>query len=137
MEQTTTVRDVLLDTYRRHGRLTAEILVEEAADTHHPLHHRFEWDDAIAGHQYRLNQGQAIIREVKVTFGSEGERKRVRAFVGVHRPDSTQAKDYVPTDEIEDPLTRNLILADFEREWKQFRTRWEHLQEFWETINGD
>lgn len=44
------------------GRLTGEDLESEARRKAHPLHHRFEWDDSVAGRLHRIRQAQEIIR---------------------------------------------------------------------------
>lgn len=45
-------------------------VVELAAAEDHPLHSFFEWDDQIAGYQYRLDQARQLIHsvEIRVTF---------------------------------------------------------------------
>lgn len=49
------------------GDLTPEAVVEAAKDKANPLHAVFEWDDAKAGHQYRVQQAGILIRSVIVT----------------------------------------------------------------------
>ena len=64
------------------GSLKAESIVDRARDPKNPLHDRFEWDDARAGHEFRLEQARSLIRHVKVTYITEEERTvRVRNFV--------------------------------------------------------
>lgn len=48
------------------GILQAEDVLEEAKNPASPLHPMFEWDNAAAAHQYRLDQARALIREVRV-----------------------------------------------------------------------
>lgn len=50
----------------RRGRVTAERLVAAAADPDHPMHEDFEWDNELAGHQYRLDQARQYIAQVRV-----------------------------------------------------------------------
>ncbi len=52
---------------QHHGRLTPEAVVNEARDPASDLHNCFEWDDATAADQHRLNQARELIRGVKVT----------------------------------------------------------------------
>lgn len=44
------------------GELRPVAIVNFARDPHTALHSRFEWDDAKAGYEYRLEQARAIIR---------------------------------------------------------------------------
>jgi hypothetical protein len=39
---------------KTHGQLTSEIVVQEATNNKNPLHSMFPWNDAHAGHRYRL-----------------------------------------------------------------------------------
>jgi hypothetical protein len=51
---------------RHDGRLTPEMVVEAARDPAHPLHERFTWDDAKAGHAHRLNEARHVIRNIRI-----------------------------------------------------------------------
>ena len=54
---------------RHNGQLHADDVLAEAKDPAHPMHRHLEWDDAKAGHQYRLQQCRAIIRIVRIEVG--------------------------------------------------------------------
>lgn len=41
-------------------------VVETATDPANALHPYFEWNDDVAGHQYRVNQARALIRTVYI-----------------------------------------------------------------------
>lgn len=110
------------------GSLTADLVVEAATPADHPLHSRFEWDDTVAGHAYRLTQAAQLLR---VTFKPDPSQPReLRAFVAV-KGKGTQRCDYVPVAEaMSDAFTRRIVLADMEREWRIFRRRYEDMSEF-------
>ncbi len=132
------LRDELRAIYERNGVLTAPIVVEESRPADAPLHHRFEWDNDVAGDAYRLVQAAQLIREVRVKYGidSKGRDKTVRAFMSVHRDpaDST----YMPTEEaFADDFTRTLLLRECEREWRVFKAKYGSLQEFAAIVVGD
>lgn len=139
------LRDALQGIYQTRGELTPAAVVDEARPVDHPLHHRFEWDNTIAGEKYREHQAAKLIRSVKIRYADtpDAEEKSVRAFLPVYKPaveadDVDESRTYAPTaDLMADDFTRRLILADFEREWKAFRTRWQHLKEFAETVRRD
>ena len=57
----------LLDLERANRRLIPEDVVKAAESPTHVLHDAFEWDNSIAGHNWRLEQARVLIREVKVT----------------------------------------------------------------------
>jgi len=62
-----------LDKIRGHNskELTPEAVVDAAKDKSNPLHAVFEWDDGKAGHQFRLQQANTLIRSVVVTVSRE------------------------------------------------------------------
>lgn len=130
------LRSLLGEIHAAHGMLTPTLVVRVAKKDDHPLHHRFEWNDKIAGHKYRLQQASDLIREVLVTYadGPEGKRK-VRAFVNVQTPDGGR---YEPIESVaQDPFTRELTLRAAEREWKTLKERYDHLAEFIELVRKD
>jgi hypothetical protein len=45
------------------GLLKPAALLEAASDPMHPLHSDFTWDNAMAGHAYRLQQARVIIHK--------------------------------------------------------------------------
>lgn len=131
------LREQLLAVRAEYGSLTAANVLDAARAIDHPLHSRFEWDDSIAAERYRESQASDLIRKVKLTFAdSSGEPKDVRAFLVVRGDEPTS--EYVPTEEVmADPFTSRLILQEFQREWKAFKARYEHLAEFAATIRQD
>jgi len=52
-------------------RLTASQVLEAAQASAHPFHSEFDWDDASAGHKYRLMKARALIRSVPVRLRIE------------------------------------------------------------------
>lgn len=62
---------------RRHrGKLSAEHVVEAARHPRHPLHPAFEWNNARAAHQHRLEQARGMIRSYYITV-IHGNREEV------------------------------------------------------------
>ena len=49
-----------------NGLLTPDQVVRDAAKKTSPLHGEFEWDDAVAGHKYRIEQARTLIAGHKV-----------------------------------------------------------------------
>jgi len=133
------LRAVLTDYYQQHGELTPEIVVEEARPETAPLHHRFEWDDAIAGEAYRREQASELIRSVNITFAvtPKGERKTVRAFYSVHQAGSVDKRGYAPTENLlEDPLATKILLKELEREVIDLKRKYGHLEQFAQIVRA-
>ena len=123
------LKDELMAIRAEHGQLTAALIVETAQDEDHPLHHRFEWDDSVAGRKYRLIQAKQLIRVVKETYiDRQGNPDDVRFFHAIPRED---AMVYEPLPEIiADDLATKILLSSMEREWRSLRKRYEKFTEF-------
>lgn len=137
----TNLRDALLTIREEHGRLTPRIVLDEASSPEHPLHPRFEWDDAVAGEKYRLRQAHELIVSVKVRYAPATETKpeqRGRAFHAVRDAEGPEPYRYEPAEDVAgDPLMAKLVLQDMEREWRALYYRYKHFEEFAEMVRGD
>jgi len=124
-----TLKDELLAIRAARGLLTPATVLDAARPPESPLHSRFEWDDGIAAEKYRLAQASDLIRSVRVNFTTATGVESVRQFV-VSGPST-----YSPIEEVaQDPISRELLLRQFERDWKTFQARYSHLAEFLESI---
>ena len=75
------------------GKLTAELLVIEAADPDSVLHKSFEWDNDKAAHQHRLDQARTLIRSVRIVTYTE--TTVVRSIAYVRDPNAGDEQGYV------------------------------------------
>lgn len=132
------LRDLLQAIYDEHGKLTPAIVVDVARAEDHPLHSRFEWDDAVAGEAWRRHQAHELIRSVRVVYKNADEKnpeKSVRAF---HAIRNETGHVYEPLDRVvNDEFSRQLVLRDMEREWLALRRRYEQFAEFVEMVRRD
>ena len=134
------VEQSLDDLMLTYGYLTAELVVKEATDPEHVLHSHFEWDDSIAGHKYRLIQGQQMIRSITVEFVNlSGRNRNMRKFLNTvteDLPEESGAKRvYVTVNEIvSTEATLAAQVAQMKLEWAAFRKRWKYLEEFAEVV---
>lgn len=119
------VRQALTDIYEAEGSLTAELVVDVASDPRSPLHYRFEWDDDIAGHQFRLVQARHLIGTFRIV-ADQRPQCRTRAFVH-----SRSLESYVPVEVVVND--RDLRAEQVERiksELRTFRLKLRGFQEF-------
>jgi len=72
----------------RRGRLDPMSLVTAAAEEDCPVHGRFEWDDAVAGTAYRLEQARHLIRRIKFEVVYQEVTERVVRYV--REPDAAE-----------------------------------------------
>ena len=69
-------------------------VVEKAKDKNSEMHSIFEWDDSVAGEEYRKIQAGKMVRDLVIVRNDETEEKtNVRYFVSTGKRDST----YTPT----------------------------------------
>lgn len=130
------LRDELSRIYTSHGQLTPKLVVDLARNPEHPLHERFEWDDAVAGERYREVQAAELIRSVKVVRkDKEPGDADVREFVHVERPTGSS---YVPLGEVlADDIATAILLRQAEREWKQMLRKYQALEGWVAMVRGD
>jgi|TARA_Y100000310_G_scaffold238070_1_gene241409 hypothetical protein len=122
--------------YSEHGKLTPAIVLDQARDEAHPLHSRFEWDDEVAAERFRTDQAHELIRSVRITYSNtEGVQRDIRAFHAVREDDGF---NYRPAEKVvDDPLAREILLRDMEREWRQLFTRFKNFSEFLQIVRKD
>jgi hypothetical protein len=66
------------------GTLPPESVVEFAKDPKTALHERFEWDDSVAGHEYRLWQARQLIAAVvHILPNHNSDPIKVRAYISL------------------------------------------------------
>ena len=69
-------------------------VVKKAKDENSEMHSIFEWDDSVAGEEYRKIQAGKMVRNLVIVRSDETEEKtNVRYFVSTGKRDST----YTPT----------------------------------------
>lgn len=128
----------LLAIRTEHGELTPQLVVDAARDEAHPLHSRFEWNDAVAGEAWRREQAHTLIQKAKIEFrpaNDDGPPRLIRGFVAVPKPDGYA---FDPVEEVaEDPFRRQLALNTMEREWKALFKRYQEYEEFFALVRLD
>lgn len=132
------LRDQLQAIYDDHGKLTPALVVDEARDEAHPLHSRFEWDDAVAGEAWRRQQAHELIRSVRVVYKEADEKNSEHSVRAYHAVRSEKEYVYEPVEKVaKDDFTRQLVLKDMEREWRALRRRYEQFEEFLAMVRRD
>lgn len=120
------------------GYVTPYQVLDAARDVSSPLHAFFEWDDSAAAEAFRLIQATGLIRSVRVKVTTSDEEERsVRGFLpariaGRELPPGA----YIPQDDIvNDPAAKEAVLRQMQRDIASCKRRYEHLAEFWSTID--
>lgn len=113
------------------GGLSPADVVEEARPAAAPLHPAFEWDDSVAGENYRRWQARALIRAVEVVYADKPAAPRA---VYVHVPASaSEEPDAAPAYQPVEVVVRNrcmyaAALGNLKRNLASARRSAEELQ---------
>lgn len=136
---TTGLAAILHGIYEANGHeLTPAAVVEASRPDDAPLHHRFEWDDSIAGERFREVQAAQIIRSVKVTRITDTERGpvQVRAFLALGETtddDLAAPWTYVALDDLSADATAQ-ILAQMEKDLSAIRRKYRNHKAALDTV---
>src|SRR3954466_16270624 len=128
---------LLREVRERRGKLTGENVVDEARPADHPLHEHFEWDDSVAGEEFKIIQARALIRRVTVTRvnATTDMPVRVRTFHSIPGP-AGRAYHQV-TEIVEEPITMRILLSQMRREFAALKKKYSHLEEFYAMLQDE
>ena len=114
------------------GDATPDAVVAAAKSVRNPLHEEFEWDNAVAAHEHRLNQARSMLRSIKVIREEMPDRPQ-RVYEVVRRPSSDKSKPQKVYQSVEDimsdPDKRAELLSRALRELVAWQKRYRQLQE--------
>lgn len=71
----------ILSRLAKRGALTPANVVAKAATEDSLLHHRFEWDDTVAGGNFRALQARKLIASVEVAIKTNSHEVKCVAYV--------------------------------------------------------
>ena len=106
--------------------LTAQAVVDESRDKSAPLHDAFEWDDGIAGEEWRKQQARVMIGNLVVRIEDKPESPKVRAYVMVSESATYESTKIVLQKEDKRETLMKLAL----KELCAFRRKYADLEEF-------
>ncbi len=134
------LRSLLTDIYDRHGKLTKELVLEEATPPESPLHGQFEWRNNVAAHEYRLEQAHRLIQSVRIVYKEDpeaGTKHYIRAWQAVQDPVSKKY-EYEPTEKVvRNPELSELVRREMARDWHNLKRRYDTFAEFWAMVKDD
>lgn len=110
------------------GILRPVDIVNRAKPADSPLHDCFEWNDRVAGHEYRLWQAREMIRYT-VTIIEPGN-KSMRVFVSLQDDRKQNGGGYrVLLDVMKSPVLREKLLQEALAELQVFQKKYRDLEE--------
>ena len=113
------------------GDLKPNVLVDVSRDPSAPLHDEFEWDDAIAGEQWRREQARHIIAHL-IYIDVQEEKPPIRAFFKIEK-DTSEYKPFEVIFRNED--TRQKLLDQALKEFASFRRKYAAITELSKAFN--
>jgi hypothetical protein len=126
---------------RADGKCPPEVVVQEATPVDSPLHQYFEWDDALASHQYRVWQARQLLGSVNITFQPPASQPDipavvVREFVSL-TPDRHDGGGYRSiTAVMAQPELQDQLLADALAEMQRFIAKYQTLAQLSHVIQA-
>lgn len=113
---------------KKYGKVTNDLVLDDAKREDSPLHPLFEWDDTVAAHKYRLSQATQLILNLHVETEVDTTVREVRAYFNTSENDRKGTFINVNS-AFENPDTRELVLKRALRELEIFRQKYESLKE--------
>ena len=109
------------------GRITKEIVLDEAQDPTNPLHPYFEWDNSEAARRYRLLQAQELIQLAVEVVGEEKIPQRI--FVNLRDDRRAKGGYSFLVDVLNDEQRRRQLINDAAYDIQIFKDKYETLKE--------
>lgn len=118
---------------QKNGLVRPHDLVEASRPEDAPLHNQFEWDDKVAGEEYRVWQARKLI--VRVQYPEKME-KRTPMYINVKISEKEQG--YMPISVIvQRESLRNQVLKDALKMIKHWQEKYSAIEELADLINQE
>jgi hypothetical protein len=115
---------------KHDGVLRSEDVVKAAKDPQNALHPCFEWNNRIAGHEYRLMQARHLIRVHVTVLDNAADVGPVNVFVSLTPDRKEPGGGYrIMVNVLEDPDQRAMLLEDAARDFRFWKSKYQHLTE--------
>lgn len=112
--------------------LTPKNIVNLARNENSVLHEMFEWDDTVAAEQYRKQQANLIIQNLKITvIADDNTERKVKAFVTVKRNTVFEPIEKV----VKDVDKYSLLLDKAYKELNGIKIKYKELQEIQDLLS--
>ena len=114
------------------NRLEAKMVVEEATKKSSVFHDYFEWDDSVAGKEYRLDQARCLIRSIKIIIKHGDEEIEVKQFINirVQNGEDEPARKYIPSEIIaKDKVLREQAIKEAMDEFIAIQFKYKGIKE--------
>lgn len=108
-------REALLElAHENDGLVTADMVVEAAADPDSPLHRHFQWDDTAAADAFRRWQARVLLAKCRITV-QDRAATNIRAFVSLPSDRKTGGGYRMTVDVLSDKDQAEELRLDMQR----------------------
>jgi hypothetical protein len=116
------------------GKEVPQRIVDSARDETSPMHFYFEWDDEIAGEQWRLSQARYMARAIVIIQKSDKKTSSIRAFVCISNSEdneNTKESRYAfSITALQDEKMYQNLLKNAMKQLIQWKKQYENFKEF-------
>jgi PAS domain-containing protein len=125
----------LVQIRKTRGQLTPPDVVQEASRGSSVLHGQFEWDNEVAGHEWRLQQARHLIACVMIVEDDDHELTQpIRAFVNLSADGESSYENTIEV--MSDTTLRERVLDALEADMERQREKLQAFSELAEVIDG-
>lgn len=110
--------------------LTPKNLVDASRDENAPMHSAFEWDDAIAGEKWRIQEARTHINHLEIVIETHAKKPTTRAYVMY---DTAKPYEDIKT-VLADPVKSNQFFEMGMKMLTDFKRRYSEVKEFAQII---
>ena len=124
--------DQLTKVEEQYGELTPKNTVDYARPAESPIHKYFEWDDARAAEEHRIQQARSLIKRVYIYTEPDSKKEQycVRYFHSVSSDESEKDRKYVNYYKaMNDEQLRDQVLKNAFRDMKSFSNKYSQFSE--------
>lgn len=117
-----------LDYLEKRGLLHPDSIVKDATPKDSPLHPKFNWNNATAGHAHRLQQARELVHHFRIVItGDHGNRRSAPQYVSVVVRGKRQYRNLSVV--INNKDMRRQLLEDAVRDMRVFADKYQTLKE--------
>lgn len=118
---------------RKHGKVTPRVLCDDASRPRSPIRPCFEWDEAEAADQRRMEQARYLLRSITVVSArivKGAPKEPTRAWVAVRSEENPEEQEYCYIGSVlATPERRKELVAKAKRDLESWLRKYKQLKE--------